>query len=72
MLEALQSAKTHRLLRLQLLLDSTVPFSAMRSWLDLIKITGFLWRNLVTLFTPLAVAFTMSVVSKLCSLITLF
>ncbi|KAG2312760.1 hypothetical protein Bca52824_024317 [Brassica carinata] len=84
MLEALQSAKIHRLSSLQLLLDSNVPFSAMRSWLDLIKITGFLCRNLVTLFTPLsrsfnqctasclAVAFIMSVVSKLSSLNTLF
>ncbi|CAG7896177.1 unnamed protein product [Brassica rapa] len=84
MIEALQSAKTRRLSSLQLILDSIVLSSAMRSWLDMIKITGFLFRNLVTLFTPLsctfnqcaatcfAVAFTMSVVSKLCSLITQF
>nr|VDD21518.1 unnamed protein product [Brassica oleracea] len=84
MIEALQSAKTRRLSNLQLTLDSIVLFSAMRSWLDMIKITSFLFRNLVTFFTPLsctfnkcattcfAVAFTMSVVSKLCSLITQF
>ncbi|CAN7124665.1 unnamed protein product, partial [Brassica rapa subsp. narinosa] len=84
MIEALQSAKTRRLSSLQLILDSIVLSSAMRSWLDMIKITGLLFRNLVTLFTPLsctfnqcaatcfAVAFTMSVVSKLCSLITQF
>ncbi|KAF3598561.1 hypothetical protein F2Q69_00036001 [Brassica cretica] len=84
MIEALQSAKTRRLSSLQLILDSIVLFFAMRSWLDMIKITGVLFRNLVTLFTPLsctfnqcaatcfAVAFTMSVVSKLCSLITQF
>ncbi|KAH0918186.1 hypothetical protein HID58_025846, partial [Brassica napus] len=54
MLEALQSAKTCRLSSLQLLLDSTVLFSAMRSWLDLIKITCFLCRKLFTLFTPLS------------------
>ncbi|CAN6892532.1 unnamed protein product [Brassica oleracea] len=84
MIEALQSAKTRRLSSLQLTLDSIVLFSAMRSWLDMIKITGLLFRNLVTVFTPLsctfnkcaatcfAVAFTMSVVSKLCSLITQF
>ncbi|WZZ04290.1 hypothetical protein YC2023_090211 [Brassica napus] len=53
-LEALQSAKTCRLSSLQLLLDSTVLFSAMRSWLDLIKITCFLCRKLFTLFTPLS------------------
>ncbi|KAG2279357.1 hypothetical protein Bca52824_050577 [Brassica carinata] len=84
MIGALQSAKTRRLSSLQLILDSIVLFFAMRSWLDMIKITGVLFRNLVTLFTPLsctfnqcaatcfAVAFTMSVVSKLCSLITQF
>ncbi|CDY27073.1 BnaA02g10930D [Brassica napus] len=84
MIEALQSAKTRRLSSLQLILDSIVLSSAIRSWLDMIKITGLLFRNLVTLFTPLsctfnqcaatcfAVAFTMSVVSKLCSLITQF
>ncbi|CAN6861270.1 unnamed protein product [Brassica oleracea] len=32
MLEALQSAKTHRLSSLQLILDSIVLFSAMRCW----------------------------------------
>ena len=84
MIEALQSAKTRRLSSLQLILDSIVLSSAIRSWLDMIKITGLLFRNLVTLFTPLsctfnqcaatcfAVAFTMSVVSKLCSLIIQF
>ncbi|KAG5377975.1 hypothetical protein IGI04_025817 [Brassica rapa subsp. trilocularis] len=84
MIKALQSAKTCRLSSLQLILDSIVLSSAMRSWLDMIKITGLLFRNLVTLFTPLsctfnqcaatcfAVTFTMSVVSKLCSLITQF
>ncbi|KAF3543391.1 hypothetical protein DY000_02002770 [Brassica cretica] len=84
MLETLQSAKTHRFSSLQLNLDSIVLFSAMRSWLDMIKITCLLFRNFVTLFTPLscsfnqciatcfAVAFTLSVVSKLCSRITLF
>lgn len=84
MIEALQSAKTRRLSSLQLILDSIVLFSAMHSWLDMIKITGLLFRNFVTLFNLLsctfnkcaaicfAVAFTMSVVSKLCSLITHF
>ncbi|WZY87121.1 hypothetical protein YC2023_033505 [Brassica napus] len=84
MIKALQSAKTCRLSSLQLILESIVLSSAMRSWLDMIKITGLLFRNLVTLFTPLsctfnqcaatcfAVTFTMSVVSKLCSLITQF
>ncbi|KAF2577392.1 hypothetical protein F2Q68_00002078 [Brassica cretica] len=73
MLETLQSAKTHRFSSLRLILDSIVLFSAMRSWLDMIKITCLLFRNLVTLFTPLscsfnqctatcfAVAFTLSV-----------
>ncbi|KAH0862683.1 hypothetical protein HID58_079894 [Brassica napus] len=51
MIEALQSAKTRRLSSLQLTLDSIVLFSAMRSWLDMIKITA----------TCFAVAFTMSV-----------
>ncbi|CAN6995336.1 unnamed protein product [Brassica rapa subsp. trilocularis] len=84
MIKTLQSAKTCRLSSLQLILDSIVLSSAMRSWLDMIKITGLLFRNLVTLFTSLsctfnqcaatcfAVTFTMSVVSKLCSLITQF
>ncbi|KAF2586519.1 hypothetical protein F2Q70_00035087 [Brassica cretica] len=74
MIEALQSAKTHRLSSLLLILDYIVLFSAMRSWLDMIKITCLLFRNLVTLFTPLsctfnqcaatcfAVVFTMSVI----------
>ncbi|KAG2246508.1 hypothetical protein Bca52824_086136 [Brassica carinata] len=39
MIEALQSAKTRTLSSLQLILDSIVLFSAMRSWLDMIKIT---------------------------------
>ncbi|KAF3560885.1 hypothetical protein DY000_02017049 [Brassica cretica] len=84
MLEALQSAKTHRLSSLPLILDSIVIFFAMRSWLDMIKIACLLFRNLVILFTQLScsfnqctatcfdVAFTLSVVSKLCSRITLF
>ncbi|KAH0917586.1 hypothetical protein HID58_025246 [Brassica napus] len=57
MLEALQLAKTHKFSSLQLILDSIVVFSVMRSWLDMIKITCLLFRNLVTLFTPLSCSF---------------
>ncbi|CAN6843677.1 unnamed protein product [Brassica oleracea var. botrytis] len=42
---------------LQILSDFIVPFFAMRTWLDLIEITGYFVRNLVPLVTPLSCSF---------------
>ncbi|CAN6881266.1 unnamed protein product [Brassica oleracea] len=83
--KAFQPAISIGLSRLQILLDSIVPFSAQRLGLHLNEIRGFLsFKNLVPLFTPLScvynlctslcldVAFAKGVVSRLCISSTLF
>ncbi|CAN7058472.1 unnamed protein product [Brassica rapa subsp. trilocularis] len=44
---------------LQILSDFIVPFSALRTGLDLIEITGYFVRNLVPLVTPLSCSFNL-------------
>ena len=83
--KAFQPAISIGLSRLQILLDSIVPFSAQRLGLHLNEIRGFLsFKNLVPLFTPLScvynlctslcldVAFAKGVVPRLCISSTLF
>ena len=44
---------------LQILSDFIVPFSALRTGLDLIEITGYFVRNLVPLDIPLSCSFNL-------------